>query len=105
MSYWIFMAIAIVASIYVIYKNTTMDMFSAQYNTIVQMIIIGFIGAFLFSYLELILMQHAHTGSWTLVPFTSTRRWFAALFCGLLFLYCGFGSMYRYSDRKVRVLF
>jgi prolipoprotein diacylglyceryltransferase len=87
MSYWIFMAIAIVVSIYVIYKNTTMDMFSAQYNTIVQMIIIGFIGAFLFSYLELILMQHAHTGSWTLVPFTSTRRWFAALFCGLLFLY------------------
>ena len=41
------MTIAIVASIYVIYKNTTMDMFSAQYNTIVQMIIIGFIGAFL----------------------------------------------------------
>ncbi len=61
--------------------------FSAQYNTIVQMIIIGFIGAFLFSYVELILMHHAHTQTWSLVPFTSTRRWFSALFCGLLYLY------------------
>lgn len=81
------MTIAIVVCIYIFYKNTTIAVFSAQYNTIVQMIIVGFIGAFLFSYIELILMQHAHTGVWALVPFSSTRRWFAALFCGLLFLY------------------
>lgn len=87
MIYWFFIILSIVSSIYTIYKNTTVATFSAQYNTIVQLIIVGFIGAFLFSYVELLLMHHAHTGTWALVPFASTRRWFAALFCGLLFLY------------------
>jgi len=84
--YWFFIILAIITSLVCFKKLTNKNIFNEEYNSFMLLIFIAFVGSFSISYIELLIMQYAKSGTFQWVKFEATQRWYGALLFGFLFV-------------------
>lgn len=83
---------AIAAALYTAFCLFTKEKFNSNYSSLLNLVLWGFAGSFLFSFIEIFLMHHHNHQPFYLSDYKFSQRWYGALFTGLIYLYLQFNK-------------